>query len=161
MTIENATADGTDDEAVAALQVDWIMGWNKAPDQALPPFGDVFGNFYDVDAPVILFDDFDPERRIFRTVQAYAEAFWPGFSALRSAEHAIETWPEVLVDGDLAATTMVFLVILTQADGSVIANRCVNSQVWRRGGDRRWRIVRDHTGVDAISVDEARRAFAS
>lgn len=159
MTTNITSTTGSDAERVASLQVDWIMGWDKAPDKTLPPFDEVFGRFYDFDAPVILFDDFDPQRRVFRTVKAYADAFWPGFSQLRSAEHAIETAPDVIVDGDLAATTMVFLVVLTQMDGTTLANRCTNSQVWRRGADQRWRIVRDHTGVEAIPVEEARRAF--
>lgn len=161
MTTNITFPDRSEEEQVASLQVDWIMGWDKAPDQTLAPFGKVFNRFYDFDAPVILFDDFDPQRRVFRTVQAYADAFWPTFSQMRSAEHMIETAPEVIVDGDLAATTMVFLVILSQADGATLANRCTNSQIWRRGTGRQWRIARDHTGVEAIPVEYARRAFAS
>jgi ketosteroid isomerase-like protein len=159
MALENTSASGLDEQEVASLQVEWIMGWNKEADQTLPPFEEALGRFYDFDSPVILFDDYDPQRRVFRTVQEYADAFWPGFSQLRSAEHAIETAPDVLVAEDLAATTMVFLAILTQSDGTAVANRCTNSQVWRRGTDQRWRIARDHTGVEAIPVDEARRAF--
>ncbi len=159
--IDNTAATASDEQTVASLQVDWIMGWDKVADQALPPFDEVFGRFYDFDAPVILFDDADSQRRVFRSVRAYADAFWPGFSSLKSAEHSIEAEPEVLVDGNLAATTMVFLAILTQEDGTVVANRCLNSQVWRRGKDQQWRIVRDHTGVEGIPVEEARQVSAS
>ena len=59
------------------------------------------------------------------------------------------------------APAMVFLAILTQDDGTIVANRCTNSQVWRRGDDQQWRIIRDHTGVEAIPLEEARRAFTS
>ena len=150
---------GVDDQAVAALQQEWIFGWDKTENEPLRPFREVFDRYYDFDAPVILYDDFDPQRRVFRTVQDYADAFWPGFSQLRAAAHAIETPPEVIVEGDLAATRMVFIAILTQPDGTVVANRATNSQVWRRTEGLGWRIARDHTGVDMIPVEEAQRAF--
>ena len=150
-----------DVQEVAALQQVWILGWDKTEEEALRPFREVVDRYYDFDAPVILFDDFDPQRRVFRTVQNYADAFWPQFSQLRSAAHAIETPPEVVVDGDLAATLMVFVAVLTQQDGTVVATRATNSQVWRRTEDLGWRIVRDHTGVDVIPVDEAERAFTT
>lgn len=160
-TTPRTTRDDTQDaQQIATLQVDWIMGWDTTEGEDLPPFGEVFGRYYDMAAPVVLFDDFDPQRRVFRTVQDYADAFWPVFGGLRSARHAIEAAPEVLVEGDLAATRMVFLVILTRADGTVGANRCINSQVWRRTDDLGWRIARDHTSVEAIPVEEAERAFA-
>jgi ketosteroid isomerase-like protein len=146
-------------QEVAALQQAWILGWDKTENEALRPFREVLDRYYDFGAPVILFDDFDPQRREFRTVQDYADAFWPGFAQLRSAAHAIEAPPEVVVEGDLAATRMVFIAVLTEPDGTVVANRATNSQVWRRTEGLGWRIVRDHTGVEAIPVDEARRAF--
>lgn len=159
MTTDRETTTRADEQEVAALQQSWILGWDKAEGVPLPAFPEVLGRYYDLDAPVILFDDFDPQRRIFRRVQDYAEAFWPGFSQMRSAAHAVETRPQVIVEGDLAATQMVFIALLTQPDGAVVATRATSSQVWRRTEDLGWRIARDHTGVEVIPVDEARAAF--
>ena len=96
----------------------------------------------------------DVERaRLFEQVAAAPPA--PGVDA---AEHAIDVAPRVTVDDDLAATFMIFIAVLVRADGSQIANRCTNSQVWRRTSAG-WRIIRDHTGVEPISIDAARRVF--
>lgn len=153
----NPTATRTE-ETIAALQQSWILHWDKVEGQDLPPFREVFAEFYDFDADVILFDDFDPQRRVFLTVQDYADAFWPSFQQFASAEHAIDVAPRVTVDDDLAATFMIFIAVLVRADGSQIANRCTNSQVWRCTSAG-WRIIRDHTGVEPISIDAARRVF--
>lgn len=159
MTTSHVHTPRDDAQEIAALQQEWILRWDKAEDEVLRPFHDVLGRYYDLYAPVILFDDFDPQRRVFRAVQDYADAFWPVFSQLRSAAHAIETPPEVIVEGDLGATRMVFIAVLTQPDGTVVATRATNSQVWRRTEDLGWRIARDHTGVEVIPEADARRAF--
>ncbi|GAB7052316.1 YybH family protein [Catenuloplanes indicus] len=150
----------TQEQTVAALQREWIFGWDRV--EGVPPrdFHDVFGRFYDMDADVILFDEADPRRRTFRTVQDYADAFWPGFQALRSAAHAIESEPEVLVSGDLAASRMIFIAVLTGTDGETTHLRCHNSLVWRRTSDRDWHIVRDQTAVAPIPAGEAMSFFA-
>ncbi len=156
MTRDTMTDDTrrTDASTVARLQRAWILRWDKGPDDILPPFRDLFGDLYDFDAPVILFDDFDPQRRVFRSVQEYADAFWPTFQGFRSARHAIEVEPEVAVDGDLAVTRMVFLAVLEHADGTRVANRATNSQVWTRSPSG-WVISRDHTGVAPVAPAEA------
>ncbi|MBQ1050129.1 DUF4440 domain-containing protein [Micromonospora sp. C51] len=159
MTSAHLREPADDVEEVAALQQEWILGWDKRENETLRPFREVFDRYYDFDAPVILYDDFDPQRRVFRAVRDYAAAFWPGFAQLRSAAHAIETPPEVIVEGNLAATRMVFIAVLAQPDGTVVATRATNSQVWRRIDGMGWRIVRDHTSVDAITVDEAMAVF--
>ncbi|MCK6066391.1 MULTISPECIES: hypothetical protein [Microbacterium] len=65
---------------VAALQREWIFGWDRVEGDPLRAFADVFGRYYDFDADVLLFDDADPERRTHRRVADYADAFWPTFS---------------------------------------------------------------------------------
>ncbi|MDR7274296.1 hypothetical protein [Catenuloplanes atrovinosus] len=147
-------------ETVARLQREWIFGWDVAEGDPPRAFDDVFGRFYDLGADVILFDEADAERRTFRAVGDYADAFWPAFQRLRSAAHAIEEEPEVLVSGDLAAGRMVFLAALTGADGGTTYLRCHNSLVWRRTADRDWHIVRDQTAVAPMPADEAARHFA-
>lgn len=157
MTHEDHVDQDAAAATVARLQKEWILHWDKRPDQHLGAFREVFADYYDFDAPVILFDDFDPRRRVFRSPQDYADAFWPTFQRFRSAEHGFEVEPEVLVSGDLAATRMVFIAVLETAEGDVLANRCINSQVWRHTDDLGWRISRDHTSVEAMDVEEARR----
>ncbi len=109
---------------------------------------------------MIFFDEADPELRTFRRVQDYADAFWPGFQALRRADHAIEAEPEVIVSGDLAAGRMVFIAVLTTAEGETTHLRCLNSLVWRRTADRDWHIVRDQTAVLPIPAEQALSHFA-
>jgi ketosteroid isomerase-like protein len=152
-----------DDRAaeVAALQRRWIFEWDRRDSDPDFDFDADLAHYYDLDADdVLLFDDFDPERRVLRSAAEYGGVFVPAFNQMRAAEHAIERAPEVIVSGDLAATQMVFIARLTAGDGTVTATRAVNSQVWR-SGDGRWRIVRDHTSVETIALDEADRALAT
>ncbi|GAA2281256.1 hypothetical protein GCM10010145_60570 [Streptomyces ruber] len=153
------TTARTETRTIAALQRDWILAWDKEEGAAPRAFRTVFDRFYDFDADVILFDEADPQRRTFRSVSAYAEAFWPAFTAMRSAAHAIPEEPDVLVSGDLAAGRMVFVAVLTSADGEVTCLKCHNSLVWRRTGERDWHIVRDQTAVEPLSYEEAVRYF--
>jgi ketosteroid isomerase-like protein len=152
--------DSSDSAAVAALHREWIFGWDIEEGAAPREFSEVFGRFYDFGADVILYDEADAQHRTFRRVQDYADAFWPGFTALRSAAHAVEEEPEALVSGDLAATRMVFIAVLTAADGTVTSLRCPSSQVWRRTADRDWHIVRDQTAIHPLPLAEAERFFS-
>ncbi|NYI98584.1 ketosteroid isomerase-like protein [Streptomonospora nanhaiensis] len=141
---------------VARLHREWIHRWDRREGDPEFDFTTVFADFYDFEADdVILFDDADPERRVFRDAAAFGRAFAPMFAALRRAEHAVEEGPEVLVSDRLAASRMVFVARLTAADGAVSALRALNSQVWRRGDDGRWRIVRDQTAVHPVDLHEA------
>jgi ketosteroid isomerase-like protein len=147
---------------IAGLQRQWIFLWDRKEGDPNFDFDTLFADYYDFEDPhgdVILFDDFDPERRVLRSAADFGRTFGPPFNEMRAAEHAIEEAPEVLVSGDLAATRMVFIAKLTDAAGRVMGNRAVSSQVWRRSGDGRWRIVRDQTAVVSIPVEEASRAM--
>ncbi len=147
------------ERTIADLQREWIFAWDKAEGSAPREFRTVFGRFYDFDADVILFDEADPERRTFRSVPEYAEAFWPAFTAMRSAAHAVPEGPEVLVSGELACGRMVFIAMLTAPDGEVTCLKCHNSLVWQRTEKRDWHIVRDQTAVEALPYEEAVRYF--
>jgi ketosteroid isomerase-like protein len=153
------TTTQAETDHVAALQREWIFAWDKAEGPDLREFRAVFDRFYDFDADVILFDEADPQRRTFRTVHEYGEAFWPTFTAMRSATHAIAEGPDVLVLGDLASGWMTFIAILTAADGKTTSLLCRNSLVWRRTEDRDWHIVRDQTVVEPLPHEEAVRYF--
>jgi ketosteroid isomerase-like protein len=144
---------------VAALQRRWIFERDRAEGDPDVDFDADLAHYYDGDDD-ILFDDFDPQRRVLRSAVEYGKVFGPAFNQVRAAEHVIEQAPEVIVSGDLAATQMVFIARLTTGDGTVSATRAVNSQVWRKGTHDRWGIVRDHTSVERIPVDEADRALA-
>lgn len=159
MTGTTPTID-TDARTVVALQHDWIFGWDKPEGSAPREFREVFRRFYDFDADVIFFDEADPQGRVFRSVQDYADAFWPTFMGLRSAVHAVAEEPDVLVSGDLAAGRMVFIAVLTTRDGEVSHLRCQNSLVWQRAGGSGWHIVRDQTVVRPMPREEAEAYFA-
>lgn len=150
------------EQAVAELHEHWIHGWDKQEGVPLRPFDEVFARCYDLDpdAEVILHDEADPERRTFRRVRDYADAFWPIFGAMRSAEHAIPEPPEVIVSGDLAVSRMAFVAVLTAADGTVTRLLCPSSHVWRRTDALGWRILRDQTAIVPIGEAQAASAFA-
>ncbi|MDA0564993.1 hypothetical protein LG943_11770 [Streptomonospora sp. S1-112] len=157
------TSGGRADAAqtVAALHRAWVFLWDRAEGDPAFDFAGVFGDYYDFDGEdVILFDDADSQRRVFRDAAAFGRAFTPVFSALRRAEHAVEEGPEVIASGRLAASRLVFVARLTAADGAVTALRALNSQVWRLGADYRWRIVRDQTAVRPITPEEADTVLA-
>ncbi|SDG00934.1 Ketosteroid isomerase homolog [Sinosporangium album] len=153
------TTTQAETQNVAALQRDWIFEWDKAEGPDPREFRTVFDRYYDFDTDVILFDEADPQRRTFRSVAEYGEAFWPTFMTMQSAVHAIAEGPEVLVSGDFASGWMIFIAILKAADGEVTSVRCRNSHVWRRTEDRDWHIVRDQTIVEPIPHEEAVRYF--
>jgi ketosteroid isomerase-like protein len=159
MRTDENDSDRASAREVAALQRDWIFGWDRVEGEPARAFEEVFGRYYDFDADVLLFDDADPERRTHRRVADYADAFWPTFSALRSARHAIAEEPEVLVSGDLAAARMVFIAELIGGNGEVTRLRCYNSQVWRRADAAGWHIVRDQTAIYPISEAEVESFF--
>lgn len=154
------TTDDTPAAVVAALQRRWIFEWDRREGDPAFDFEANLAGYYDLDSDdVILFDDFDPQRRVLRSASEYGRVFAPAFTQLRTAEHAIERAPDVIVSGDLAATQMVFIARLTAADGSIMGTRAINSQIWRSGDDGRWRIVRDHTSVEQIPAGEAEHAM--
>lgn len=151
-----------DAATVRRLQQEWILRWDRRPDEPSSAFPETFSDLYDWSSDdVLLQDEFDPEHRTFHTASAYGEAFWPGFMAMQAAEHAIEEAPQVITHGDLAASRFVFIARLTTADGTVLANRCTTSQIWRRNEDHQWRIVRDQTMVAPMSLTDADAALAT
>jgi hypothetical protein len=84
----------------------------------------------------VLYDDFDPQRRVVRSPAAYGAIWEQPFSALQSAEHRVVSGPSVLVSGDLATATLEFAARLTGGDGKVTGIRTFSSLVWRRGRRR-------------------------
>lgn len=157
-----ATDTRTDRDTVARLQQEWIFRWDRQPGQPTTSFEDTFADLYDWSGDdVLLQDEFDPEQRSFDSARAYGEAFWPGFLSMRSAEHAIEEAPRVIVHGTLAASRFVFLARLVTADGTVLTNRCTTSQIWRKDLEGRWRIVRDQTMVVAMSEPDPAAVLAA
>jgi ketosteroid isomerase-like protein len=151
----------SDIAVVSRLQQEWILRWDREPGDPTTAFEEVFADLYDWSSDdVLLQDEFDPEKRAFDSARAYGETFWPQFMQLAACEHAIEEPPRVMVEGPLAASRFGFIARLTFGDGSVEANRCTTSQVWRRDLDGRWRIVRDLTMVVPMPAEEAEQALA-
>ena len=151
-----------DAATVRRLQQEWILRWDRRDGDPATAFEEVFSDLYDWSSDdVLLQDEFDPEHRTFVDAHAYGAAFWPGFQQLRAAEHAIESAPQVIVQAGLAASRFVFIARLVTADGAVLANRCTTSQVWRRGPDSSWRIVRDQTMVAPMPIAEGDTALAT
>jgi ketosteroid isomerase-like protein len=93
-----------------------------------------------------------------RTAAQYG-GFWEGpFNTLKSARHAVTDGPDVLVGGELAATTLEFVARLELSDGKVNSIRARSALVWRcEEGD--WRIVREQNSVRDVPPAEVQAAL--
>jgi ketosteroid isomerase-like protein len=145
---------------VAQLQRRWILeGWEKAPGETFV-FKDKLGSFYDGEsADLALYDSFDPELRLARSPDEWADAFEASFNRLHSALHAVIAEPQVLVSGDLSASTFEFCARLQRADGTASGVICRTSHVLRRQNDA-WRIVREHTSGRTVPLGEVEELLA-
>jgi ketosteroid isomerase-like protein len=139
------------DASVAALHRHWILvGWERGPNDGLFDFREKLGRYYDWSgADVILYDDFDPRRRVVRSPAAYGAVWEPGFNAMRSARHRVLDGPHVLQSDGLAASTLVFGARLETNDGKVTFIRTFTSLVWRCTAEG-WRIVREHNSSTVL-----------
>ncbi|KQN77213.1 hypothetical protein ASE94_17045 [Devosia sp. Leaf64] len=144
----------TSEMDVAQLQRRWILeGWEKAPGEPFV-FEKKAGLFYDWEsADTALYDSFDPQLRLARSPREWAEAFETSFNRMHSAVHAVIAEPDVLVSGDVAASTFEFCARLEQADGTASGVICRTSHVFRRSGGT-WKIVREHTSGRGVPVEE-------
>ena len=155
------TPPQNDDRTVAELARAWVLNWDKAASDEAFVFEDKFGDFYDWEAQdVMLYDDADPERRLFRLVADYQAAFEPTFNQLKRAEHWFALEPDVVHSGDLASSYLIFLARLTTADDTLVCLRCTNALVWRRTNNG-WRIIRDHTSSVTLTPEELEVAVAT
>jgi hypothetical protein len=97
--IETAAAQScpTDSKHIANLQSEWILvGWEKKPGDPAFDFRSKLGQYYDFNSPeVLLYDDFEPGRRVARSADAYGNLWKEPFTALRSARHSVIEVPEV------------------------------------------------------------------
>lgn len=146
-----------------ALHRSWILeGWQLRPVDPTFSFRDKFGRFYDWSGrDVLLFDDFDPERRAVRSAAAYGAIWEPIFRANRSALHVVSDGPDVAMGtGGLAASSLEFVARIETRAGKVTGLRTRSDTVWRCRAEG-WRIVREHNSSKIIPVAEAERALAA
>jgi ketosteroid isomerase-like protein len=145
--------------APGALHRQWILeGWERREGDGRFVFTDKLGRFYSRGSDLHLYDDYDPQHRAARTAAQYG-GFWEGpFNALKSARHAVTDGPDVLVGGELAATTLEFVARLELPDGKVNSIRARSALVWRcEEGD--WRIVREQNSVRDVPPAEVQAAL--
>lgn len=142
------------------MQRRWILeGWEKAPGETFV-FNDKLGSFYDgASADFALYDSFDPELRLARSPDEWAEAFEASFNRLDSALHAVISEPQVLVSGDFAASTFEFGARLQRADGTASGVICRTSHVFRLRNNA-WKIVREHTSGRTVPPAEVENLLA-
>jgi ketosteroid isomerase-like protein len=140
---------------VAALHRDWLLlGWEKKEGDAPFDFRAKFGNYYDfTSGDVVLYDDFDPKRRVARSAAAYGEVWTQPFSQLRSARHGVIDGPEAIVGTELATSTLEFAAALEAADRSITGIRTRSTLVWRCSA-MGWRIVREHNSSKLVPEQE-------
>ncbi len=150
--LTTATSKSADATAVAALHREWILvGWERKVGDGPLDFRQKLGKYYNwSSSDVLLYDDFDPQRRVVRSPAAYGAIWEPPFSALRSAEHRVVSGPSVLVSGDLATSTLEFAARLTDKEGKETGIRTFSSLVWRSTAEG-WKIVREHNSSTVLS----------
>jgi ketosteroid isomerase-like protein len=141
--------------SVGELHREWILvGWEKQVGDGPFIFREKLGKYYDFSAhDVVLYDDFDPQKRVAHSAEEYGTFWEPSFSALRSVRHRVVNGPEVASgSGDLAASTLEFEALIEAADGNVTRIRTRSSLVWRciRAG---WKIIREHNSSVVIPSD--------
>lgn len=136
---------------------DWILEWDKQPGD--PPFDmrRKFGSYYSWESDqVVLYDTFEPQHRVARSAEEYGSFWAEPFTALRSARHRVLDGPDVIVSGDLAASTMEFAARLESGDRRVVGIRARSSIVWTCEGGC-WRIVREHNSTRVVDREEIDR----
>lgn len=140
----------------------WILqGWEYHPGDPPFSFREKLGRFYDwTSRDVVLFDDFDPKRRVARSAAAYGAIWEPIFRGNRSARHTVSDSPEVVTGtGDLAASSLEFTALIEPLNGKVAGIRTRSDLVWRCRADG-WKIVREHNSSKVILIAEAKRILA-
>lgn len=146
----------------ADLHRAWILkGWEHHPGDPPFSFREKLGRFYDWSASdVMLFDDFDPERRVARSAAAYGAIWEPIFRGNRSARHTVTDGPDVAPgSGDLTASSLEFTALIEPRDGKPVGIRTRSDLVWRCGAQG-WKIVREHNSSKVIPATDAERTLA-
>jgi ketosteroid isomerase-like protein len=149
-------------QAVSALHREWILvGWEKKEGDGPFDFRSKLGRFYELGArDLMLYDDFEPQRRVARSADQYG-GFWTGpFTSLKSAKHAVVDAPSTLVSGDLASSTLEFTARLEAPDGKITAIRTRSSLTWRLS-DAQWKIVREHNSSTVIDERQLEALIAA
>ena len=157
-----ATCATTGERGPGDLHRAWILqGWEHHPGDPRFSFREKLGQYYDWSTrDVLLFDDFDPQRRAARSAAAYGAIWEPIFRANRSARHTVSDGPEVVTGtGDLAASSLEFTARIEPLKGEVVGIRTRSDIVWRCRADG-WKIVREHNSSKVIPVAEAERVLA-
>ncbi|MFY0580719.1 YybH family protein [Cystobacter fuscus] len=144
--------------SVGELHREWILvGWEKHVGDGPFSFREKLGKYYDFSAKdVVLYDDFDPQKRVAHSAEEYGTFWEPSFSALRSVQHRVVNGPAVASgSGGLAASTLEFEARIEAADGNVIRIRTRSSLVWRCSGAG-WKIIREHNSSVVLPSDSRR-----
>lgn len=139
----------------------WIQqGWEHHRGDRPFSFRGKLGRYYDWSSrDVVLFDDFDPGRRVARSAAAYAAIWEPIFRKNRSARHAVSNGPETVTgSGNLAASSLEFIARIEPLKGDVVGIRTRSDLVWRCEA-LGWRIVREHNSSVVIPVGQAERVL--
>ena len=151
-------ADG--EQSIATRHRRWIIqDWSKQPGEAFD-FDARFRDYYSSGDDMHLYDDFDPQHRVARSLEAYRAIWAQPFSMLKAADHVVLDGPHVLRDsGDLAASMLEFGARLVAANDAVTGVRARSSMTWRCESGQ-WRIVREHNSTRRVSREEIERLFA-
>ncbi|WP_375437323.1 YybH family protein [uncultured Hymenobacter sp.] len=160
---QQPAAHTSDDQAaVAALHREWILvGWEKKAGDGPLNFREKLGKYYSWSAPdVLLYDDFEPQRRVAHSATEYGSFWEPPFTKLRSAHHRVVDGPHVVVSGNLATSVLQFVARLEGSDGKITGIRTYTSLVWRQEKDG-WKIIREHNSSTVLTPAELQKLMAT
>ena len=138
----------TEQDQIAALHLRWMNALVRNEGDPNLDFRSDLGDLYDFESPdVVLYDDFDPERRVARSADEYAAIWEPVFASVHTTRHAVSDGPHVLTgEGSLAASWLQFNGRVRMPDGGVLEFLSTSSMVFHRTGSG-WRIAREHNST--------------
>src|SRR3954465_13579472 len=93
---ETATTPGrtADHEQIAALHLRWMNALVRGEGDPNLDFRTDDSDLYDFDgSDVVLYDDFDPERRVARSADEYAAIWEPVFAGVHTPRHSVSDGP--------------------------------------------------------------------
>jgi ketosteroid isomerase-like protein len=142
------------DRSPAKLHETWILeGWDKRPDDATFVFAEKLGQYYELNAPGVFYDDFAPGQVTMRTPAEYG-AMWEGpFNLMRSATHGISDPVEAIMSDSVASSTLEFVARLENADGTVIAIIARSQLGWECISEGRWVIRHEHNSIRETTLE--------
>lgn len=132
----------------------WIMeGWEKKKGDKSFAFAEELGQFYELDAPGVFYDDFAPDFETAYTARRYGQIWEGPFNEMQSALHGLHDQPQAIVGERVASSTLGFVGRLESKDGKITAIKS-RSQLGWECVDGRWVIRHEHNSSQIVPEEK-------